>query len=238
MKIVSLITDSLAMPRVEGEEKIFIHQTWPKILAAHLGEDYILAEFKERARDTDSLQKDQLFFETITCCKPDIVIFEIGIVDCAPRIISKKENAFFNRRVFPTSLRNFIIRRRKKNRLSILRKGPLNKVYVAPENFRKNIQQFVQKIVQSNPRVSILLMPILGNFSVLDKKSPGYQANKDLYNKILKEISMELNCCYLEDLIDIMQDESNYTLDSYHLSSQGHEKMGKHLLIKINKELY
>ena len=233
MKTISLITDSLAMPRVEGDEKIYIQQTWPKLLAQSLDNAYLLAEFTQRARDTDSLKKVQLFFESITCCNPDVVIFEIGIVDCAPRIISKKENAIINRKIFPKSIRNFVIRSRKKNKIKILKKGALNKVYVAPQKFRKNIIEFVQKIALSNPRVTIYFIPILGNFTELEKKSPGYTANKDLYNKILKEISIEFNCFFQENLIGIMHDQSNYTLDSYHLSSKGHEELANHLLIKI-----
>ncbi len=90
MKTIAIITDSLAMPRVEGDEKIYIQQTWPKQLAQKLGNDYVFAEFKERARDTDSLNLVQVFNESIVNVRPDLLIIQIGIVDCAPRIISKK----------------------------------------------------------------------------------------------------------------------------------------------------
>ena len=88
---ISIITDSLSMPRVVGKDCVFIHQTWPKILQKRICKsDITVAEFSGRARDTDCLNSTFLFNEAIEFCYPDIVVFQLGIVDCAPRIISKK----------------------------------------------------------------------------------------------------------------------------------------------------
>lgn len=236
MKTITIITDSLAMPRVEGDEKIFIQQTWPKLLAQKLGNEYVFAEFKERARDTDSLRIEQLFFETITCCKPEILMLEIGIVDCAPRIISKQENAMMNRRYFPKPLRQYIIKKRKRQRTKILAKGPLNKVYVSPENYRKNLMHFLQKVKEVSPSTTIILLPIVGNFQQLEQKSKGYTANKDLYNNILQEVAQTTRLFYAGDLLNTIQQEDFYTLDGYHLTAKGHSQVTDFLVETFKRQ--
>ena len=230
MKTITIITDSLAMPRVEGDEKIYIQQTWPKLLAQQLGNDFMLAEFKERARDTDSLRIDQLFFETITCCKPDILLLQIGIVDCAPRIISKQENALWNRRYFPKRLRQYLIQHRKQNRANILEKGPLKKVYVSPDQYEQNIKSFIQQVKASYPSTFILTLPIVGNFQQLEQKSKGYTANKDLYNDILQKVADSSDTLYAGALLAYMQQDDFYTLDGYHLTVKGHTQVAHFLM--------
>ena len=116
MKTISIITDSLSMPRVDGDNIIYIHETWTKILARNLGNlKFTIADFPQRARDTDSLKLDQVFSESITCCNPSFVIFQIGIVDCSPRIISKKESKILKKYFFPDRLRKSIINYKKRN---------------------------------------------------------------------------------------------------------------------------
>ena len=120
MKTISIITDSLAMPRVEGKDVVYIHETWPKLLAQKIdNKNFTVAEFTERARDTESLNTEQIFVETIKFSNPAILILQIGIVDCAPRIISKFENKLLNKPFVPKKLRRIIINTRKKNRNKI-----------------------------------------------------------------------------------------------------------------------
>jgi hypothetical protein len=216
------------MPRVEGEDRVYSEETWPKILCRKLlGFDYALAEFSERARDTSSLKNSQLFYEAIECCKPTSIIIQIGIVDCAPRIISKEEKRLFNRFFFPRFIKDFIINKRKKNKQNILKKGPLLKVYVNPVDFKNNIEVFIDKIRNHYRNSKIILLPILGDYEYLSTISFGYSENIKIYNDILAEISLKKNTEYLSELITHMNKSVFYTSDGYHLNPNGNNQIAE-----------
>lgn len=211
------------MPRVVKDECIYIHQTWTKLLInSFKNDDYTIAEFPARARDSDSLNSVTLFSEAIEFCNPSIVIVELGIVDCAPRIITKKEHALFNSQYFPKKLKEFIIKFRKTRKNKILRQGVLKKVYVNPSRFVKNFNYFINKTKSFNSNVKIIIIPILGYKPFLETKSNGYTSNINLYNDLLLEISKEQNCNLLIDLTSSISKEECFTSDGYHLSQYGH----------------
>jgi lysophospholipase L1-like esterase len=219
---ISIITDSLSMPRVEGEDCIYINQTWPKLLQKTINQSgFTFAEFPARARDSDSLNSTSLFSEAIEFCNPKIVIIQIGIVDCAPRIISKKEYALLNKYYFPKKLKNFIIKFRKTRKNKILSRGVLKKVYVSPLRFVQNFNSFINRIKNFNLKVQIIIIPILGYTPFLDTKSNGYSKNIKMYNRMLIEISKEHNCILLSDLTMKMDEIKYYTSDGYHLNQLG-----------------
>lgn len=216
------------MPRVEGEDVIYAEETWPKILSRKLFSDnYALAEFPERARDTSSLKNSQLFYEAIECCKPTYIIIQIGIVDCAPRIISKQENRLFNRFFFPRFIRDYIINKRKKNKQNILKKGPLLKVYINPVDFKNNIEVFIDKIRKLYRNSKIILLPILGDYKYLSTISFGYSENIKIYNDLLSEIALKNNTEYLSELITHMNKSIFYTSDGYHLNTNGNKEIAE-----------
>ena len=226
MKTISIITDSLAMPRVEGKDVVYIHETWPKLLAQKIdNKNFTVAEFTERARDTESLNTEQIFVETIKFSNPAILILQIGIVECAPRIISKFENKLLNKPFVPNKLRRIIINTRKKNRNKILKKGSLKKVYVKPADFSRNMEGFIDKVKECIPNIKIILIPILGDYLFLEEKSLGYLQNINLYNQIIKEISEKKSCTYMIHLTELMNNNLFYSSDGYHLNAAGHEKI-------------
>jgi hypothetical protein len=216
------------MPRVVGEDRVYSEETWPNILRRKLSSvDYALVEFPERARDTSSLKNSQLFYEAIECCRPTYIIIQIGIVDCAPRIISKQEKRLFNRFFFPRFIKDFIINKRKKNKQNILKKGPLLKVYVNPVDFKNNIVEFIDKIRNLYSNSKIILLPILGDYKYLSTISFGYSENIKIYNDLLSEIALKKNTEYLSELITHMNKSIFYTSDGYHLNTNGNKEIAQ-----------
>jgi lysophospholipase L1-like esterase len=218
------------MPRVEGKDIVYINKTWPKLLTQKLSNfNFVLAEFSERSRDTDSLKNPQLFYEAIECCIPKYVIIQIGIVDCAPRIISKHEHRLFNRFFFPIFIRDNIINFRKKRKLNILRKGSLRKVYVNTIEFENNYNAFVSNINKQFPNSIILIIPILGDYNFLNEISEGYSKNINIYNDILRKISTNKAFLCFFELIEKMNKNTYYTSDGYHLNSLGHMEIANEI---------
>jgi acyl-CoA thioesterase-1 len=238
MGTISIITDSLAMPRVEGDEVIYIKDTWPKLLNNKLlNKEYVVADFSARARDTDSFNTSNVYTESVYFTNPNIVIIQVGIVDCAPRVISKKEHSLLNRHYFPNFLKNYIIKSRKDRREAILSKGSLKKVYVQPTMFQENYSNFLSKIGKYNDEIEIIIIPILGDLDVLESKSIGYSQNINIYNNILKNVSDIHSCHYLYDLVNIMNDKKCYTKDGYHLSVLGHSRFSDTLYEYLIKHI-
>jgi lysophospholipase L1-like esterase len=223
------------MPRVLQNDNVLIHQTWPKILALKLAKmNMLIADFPMRARDTDTLKNPQLFIETIESCLPQIIILQIGIVDCAPRIISKQEHRLINRFFFPKMIRNIIIRNRKSKKLAILKKGSFKKCYTSPIKFKENYEVFIEKVKNRLPNTAIVLLPILGNHSYLNEISFGYSVNINKYNNLLSEISQKTSVIYLQGLSQMMDQKTFYGEDGYHLNEKGQDVIANEIFQVIS----
>lgn len=135
--VISVIADSLALPRNEGEDIVKIHEVWPYVLKAkceNVFGDLLLLNYGMRSRTMDSLLGVD-YYECIELIQPNVIIVQIGVVDGLPRIISKTERRIMNSRFFPSSLRNIIISRRKRLRKEITSRNPLQKVWLKPDSF-------------------------------------------------------------------------------------------------------
>lgn len=211
------------MPRVEGEDVIYRHETWTKILGRNLGNiKYTIVDFPQRARDTESLKFVQVSSESIPFSNPSIVIRQLGIVDCAPRIFSKKESKILKKYFLLTKLRNIIINFRKRKKEKILNRASLKKVHVSPSNFKNNLIDFIEKIKSINLSVKITLILIVGHFAYLENKAKGYSENINLFNSIIAEIGTLKSYPVLNDFPSKMNDAKYYKSDGYHLNQKGH----------------
>jgi acyl-CoA thioesterase I len=237
---ISIIADSIALPRVEYNDIVYYDETWPcKLhyeLRHELSEKVYINNSSIRKRTSSSL-KNNIFYESITCTNPDFVIIQLGIVDCAPRIISLKERHIFNKRYFPKILREYLIRYRKKNRKKITLKDPLKKAYVKPEDFVSNINFFSDSIYNYNPKIKIIILPIISNYSIVNDYSPGFKSNIILYNNNLSNIKKKNIIEHdFSTLISLFKDLDNlYCSDGYHLLSDGHSIISNYLTSLIKK---
>jgi lysophospholipase L1-like esterase len=221
---ISLIADSLAMPRIEGGEKILIESTWPELLQDGLRKNFdrvVFSNFSERRRSIKTLKKIGIYNESIIFNEPQLIIIQIGIVDAAPRVFSLKEQAILNFRFFPNFIKKIIISKRSQNRNSLQRKNPLGKVYTDPDDFFAILINFMQKIEASYANVpKLILVPILGDLEKMELKSEGFRNNVVRYNNILKKIASKYNfISYLEEIGNL---KLEYCIDNYHLSKKGH----------------
>ena len=94
------------MPRlIKKGESVYIDDTWPEILKNKLKDKYRLYNFPKRARTSYSLTSTDVLNESVNFVLPEILIIQIGIVDCSPRIFSNLEkriifSSYFSKNCF------------------------------------------------------------------------------------------------------------------------------------------
>jgi hypothetical protein len=235
-RIVAL-ADSLALPRDEGTDVVRWEDTWPSQLQHMCDLHGVRAETincgARSRRITTTIEGD--FYEHIDLKRPDIVILQIGIVDCAPRLISLWERRVMNRRWFPASLREKIIRRRSASRASRTRRNPLAKVYTSPELFAATLSTFGKRLRQTHPRIQLFALPILGRLSQLEVHSPGYISNIKLYNDLLKSFCLQHAFHWFdpEDIVDSSANSEFFASDAYHLLPLGNRRIAERLFSEL-----
>jgi lysophospholipase L1-like esterase len=234
LKIVAL-ADSLAMPRRENGETVAWEETWPVRLREKL--DVVLPEPVEvinhgrRARTVDSLIGPD-FEENIRFIRPEVVIIQVGIVDCAPRIFSRRTRALLQSRLFPSRLRRAVVAWGSRQRHRLIGRRPLARVYTCPERFSAGLRAFGDRLQALEWQPQLVVLPIVLEWRSGEAKSPGYGANVRLYNGLLEAFCRDAGASWVEipTLMQAGSDLSSYFLyDGYHLSPQGNEVMAQAL---------
>lgn len=236
---LSIISDSVGMPRVTESETILYESSWPNLLNYELlnslnGRQIVTAYFGQRSRSIKSIKS--AIQEAISFVQPEYCIVQVGIVDCAPRIFSELESKIINMRFVPKKMRDIIIKLRNRRRKYITASNPLRKVYTQPDPFAQLLHDFIIESKRAWPGVKIILVPIFGNYNVLELKSPGFRSNIQMYNDILLNEADNKTIIFLSNLVEAIGINC-FCEDGYHLSSVGHATMASNLKNWIIKDL-
>ena len=223
-KIV-ILGDSLGMPR--PNDHIKYEHTYPYLLKQTLRPFEVIPRHV-RANDTVRQTNEQNLLDDIIFFEPKIVIIHLGIVDCAPRIFSKKLSKMLT--LMPQFLSQTIIKLMSKNRYFITRYFP--KTYVTQSEFKKNLKKIAYTII--NCRAKPILVEITQTNEINQTRSFNFEKNIRDYNQIIKEIATSLNATIisLNDLQDSILIE-----DGIHLNKKGHQILADRLVNSI-KEVY
>jgi acyl-CoA thioesterase-1 len=233
-RIVAL-ADSLALPRDEKGEVLRWEETWPYLLAEQLaGVDVI--NCGARARSSDQLLGDALY-EHVALKRPDVVVVQVGIVDCSPRVFTKLEKRLLGLPVVPAPLRQRIIAHRAARRAEITRRDPLGRVHTPPADYARDVARFAQEARPLGARV--VFLPVLSWPARMELKSPGHGGNVRLYNDLLRTAAREQGARFLEPeaLVPEAELERAFMADGYHLSAHGSRRVAEHLAPELRSVL-
>lgn len=209
MKILA-ITDSLGLPR-STPEYLPVEKTWLNLLS----------EFHEVVCFSyGGATIDQFFsqIEYLKLYKPDCVLIQSGIVDCAPRALTKTENIVINHFKLTRFLFSKFV---SENDLFVLR-NVRDKTYTPLSKFEYYINQFISIFGEKLYWIGIL--PTLPGY---EKKVPGIIENVRIYNELI-ETKLGERFISTRDFneLDIMT-------DFIHLSVHGNSRLLKLILNKI-----
>lgn len=231
MRIV-IIGDSLAMAR--ETEKILLEDTYGYLLKIFLEtkshtDVFIMAR---RSNDTSIQSADDHLLYDIKQFLPDIVIIQIGIVDCAPRIFGKIERNIIAH--LPASFSAKVINFCSKRRLFLTKYFP--KVYVNIKDFETNMRKILDAIKE------IKAIPMIVNIAkpgpeILSRSYNSLQNVTD-YNEVHHRLCAEYNAEYV-DAFNITENDKHCLLnDGMHFSKYGHKKLADILFERIETFYY
>jgi acyl-CoA thioesterase-1 len=229
---VLIIGDSMALPR----EGVPYESSWPYLIQSKYQHVDIINRSLRGATVARLVlegggREDIVNYPAGSDClefySPSIVILQLGIVDCAPRLLSKKAilSKLINRLplYLQTKVINFLkksVGRSKKN------------AYISSNQYRKNIVAYIERALLKN--VKHIIAVEIGTVSDgVSRKSPQILEQIKEYNEILIDISEEYN---IFNVIKFGSEKENInacTTDGYHLNCHGHYLLANSIESKL-----
>jgi hypothetical protein len=196
---IGIITDSLGLPRPQSEEGAS-EFVWPlqmkNVQFIHSRAGYTICDVN---RDIEL---------NLLTAVPDTIFLQIGIVDCAPRVLSKLEARIIRRIPVLSRLVGWVI---KKYRPSIIRLRKLQ--YVPIDKFRSGLKD-LKSAFSGSRIVAISILPACGEYEEI---LPGISQQIKAYNAALAEHFEFLDPYKGHDVRDLCLS------DFHHLNEKGHK---------------
>jgi len=192
---ILILTDSVSLPRKVPERTSYA-QTYPALLK----DSDEVYQISIGGATSEDILKQCVYYSQF---EVDIVILQVGIVDCAPRFMTKGELAFFKRIPF------FGLRIIKILNTSFIRK--LRKLtYTTEHKFERNISG----IINSFKEKKVIVLGIIPAVEQYEKTLPGVSKNITRYNAILQKTP------FFVDLTGI--ESYGMMTDHHHVNAEGH----------------
>jgi hypothetical protein len=203
---ILIITDSLGLPRLTPE-KLIASECWTHRISNEVGNADVYL-YSRGGLDSDTVVCD--IKKNLGGYTPDIIIIQIGIVDCAPRALTKNELTFIARIPFVNSLIHSIIKRFRK-RIVVARRIS----YVPEDKFARNLERL--KNYFSNASIyAVQIAPASEEYSV---NSPGIKESVEKYNNIIS------------NTFDVIKPYNGNSPNAFLMSDQHHlNKLGHDLV--------
>lgn len=228
VKKILAIGDSLALP---GHGNSY-EDTWIYLLKSRFSEYDFITYFK-RQLTTDVLvsmgggekgvDKAPKGSDCLEFYSPDLVILQLGIVDCAPRLFKPNSLEMKVLNNLPEGLRNAYIRIMKK-----LRKRDVSKAYVTPERFRNNLVTYFNRCKKAGVQ-KVIYISICVPDENMTSKNPDIQQVVEHYNRIIDEQKKMFPFVISVDPLDSRHYEYEIFEDGYHPNQKGNEMVFKSL---------
>lgn len=206
-KRILILSDSLALPRNIPEVCTY-NETWPILLRKN--------GFDVHQVSIGGATSEDLLRQAPYHCSynPEIVLIQVGIVDCAPRFMTKMELSLVRKLPFG----HLIIRAINTKSVKKIRKIQ----YIPPKSFKKNIES-IDLIFRNAHTIFIEILPVVAEY---EKLLPGVRRNVEVYNEILKNSARKTI-----NINDIGRD--GIMSDHHHLNALGHQYIFSRILNMI-----
>jgi len=206
---VLILTDSMALPRPE----VHYEKTWICSLKNEVPHhDIISISFRNL---TTRYLSEGWAGDSLEFYSPDIVILQLGVVDCAPRYFISK--SIFKRilSILPFFIRSIII---KLVKFFFQRKNKYSEVMLP--RFDQNIYDYLIRCKLSNVRKVIIIA--IGNISdTVANKSPNFRSAISIYNSVFYKY--ENLFPFLTVVNPLNSSNDLHFCDGYHPSEKGHK---------------
>lgn len=214
--------DSLGLPR-RVPSPVGFEQVWPTLLERLLQDLGVPARVFNHAQRSMTLPMlVHRFDDVVGLWGADVVVLQVGIVDCAPRLFGRRQHAVLSSRFFPTAIRRAVIGTASRFRRQIIRLRPWVRYTPLPD-FERALGRLANRLRQETFRGVVL--PIIGTTPDHEHRSPGYNRSVELFNAAWRQMCAAEGIRFLEyrdvflgtDVRDVV------CSDGHHLSIQGHQ---------------
>lgn len=227
---IHCIGDSLALP---GHGNIF-DDTWFYKLQINYP-NYIFSSYFKRALTTNVLISegggDREFPGGADCLEfylPDVVIIQLGIVDCAPRYLKRSSLSYKIIERLPSTLKKLTYTLVKKIKSRSIKNSDVSLI-----QFEHYLEVYIKRCLKNNVS-KIIFIKICTPDKKIQERSPELIQSINLFNEILEKLNRDFNIVKLIDPLNSSND-SNIFDDGYHPNKKGNELVFKEL--KNNIEL-
>lgn len=213
MRRLVLFTDSLAMPREEPEVTLF-EDTYPYLLR----KDFEVFQFSKGGGIIKEFVEQTFYYNQY---RPDKIILQIGIVDCAPRAFSKLEEDIFRSNIVLAKFRSLL----SKTKMTKLIRRLRQRSWTKTKDYKRYCEFFVSKF----PNAEVYALSIVPTSPGYEKQVPGISKKIEEYNCILKEV-------FRQNMIDLSNIPAEGIMsDHHHLTKEGHQYVYKSIIEAINR---
>lgn len=213
MQKLLIISDSVAAARHEPEATF-----WEDTYAYLLSSKYRVYQHTVGGARVSEL--DEACLAYLRQFRPNIVILQCGIVDCAPRAYRWIEERMFEAYWFPRKIRNLISKTITTRKLRSKRRV----VYTPINHFKACCEE----IRDTFPYAQVYCVGILPPSAKYEDVNPGITSNVQKYNGVLKSV-------FGNHYIDMAQIPLEGIMsDLHHLNKMGHQYVYEQIMKALN----
>lgn len=152
---------------------------------------------------------------------PDVVILQLGIVDCAPRLLYDFERKIVSK--MPTGIQTTYIRL-----IKVLRKRNPENTLVSFDKFKRNINTYIKRALEVGVE-QIIIIGIPNPDEKMIGKNPSIIQNVKKYNDFYNQVSSVNEI--VDTIFPLDPKKYDYSIyeDGYHPNVLGHELIKKQL---------
>lgn len=210
---VLFLTDSLGTPRLVPSP-VFDDDVWTyRVVASQRAR---IAPFFYTLNGLHTGLMRQGLANVLGAFRPEIVILQIGIVDCAPKALKENELKVVTR--LPAVLNRPIHRFVKRNYQALVKLRDIT--YVSRDDFRANLRA----VAEHFSRASFVVVPIGPPNTAYKAKNPLMERNIGDYNDVLASVFGDAFAAEIYAGVDL---EAFYLADNHHLSPHGHRTVAE-----------
>jgi lysophospholipase L1-like esterase len=233
--IVIVVGDSLGCPR--PWVGVNLAATYSFQLNRLLGSDAYVANYSVGDSSTDSAMKESFLRTFVRNSGASYAIIQLGIVDCAPRLLSPFERAIglvSSRVPGLRALFNQYIKLKSRYRYQLTRIFP--RELVPMTRFESNYRTLVLQILESNPVHKVFAINIAYPGEILQKKSFNILANIQAYNKVIEGLVVAYpGRLQVVDLFTQCADKPDWITqdDGHHIHKPAHDWIAAEIARRI-----
>jgi len=238
MKNLLILGDSLSCPR--PWEGVGGFDTYAYITQRLLQNRIYVQNLAYSDRCTADYLTESFIKTYIKSANASYIVMQLGIVDCAPRLLTTFERAigFLARKLTITrSLFSVYIRWKSKHRLFFTKWFPLTRVDLI--DYEINVRNLIKVTSEYNSLETFYIVNIAYPGEFLASRSYGILENITRYNQVLYEIAKEshfnLGKIEIIDLFSATKLNRNWVTseDGHHITSEAHLWIAEQILCTI-----